>query len=73
MGQAGVPAREAPSASPLAVEVHAIDYIPHRERHGRPWHLGALWFVGNAELVSFATGPIGIAAGLNFAPSSARC
>ena len=67
MAQAGVPAREAPSASPLAVEVHAIDYIPRGERHGRPWHLGALWFTGNAELVSFATGPIGITLGLNFA------
>jgi nucleobase:cation symporter-1, NCS1 family len=67
MGQAAVPAREAGSASPLAVEAHAIDYIPRRERHGRPWHLAALWFTGNAELVSFATGPIGIGLGLNFA------
>ena len=67
MGEAAVPAREAGTASPLAVEVHAIDYIPRRERHGRPWHLGALWFTGNAELVSFATGPIGIHLGLNFA------
>jgi NCS1 family nucleobase:cation symporter-1 len=68
MGQpAALPAREAGPASPLAVEVHAIDYIPRRERHGRPWHLGALWFVANAELISFATGPIGIHIGLNFA------
>jgi NCS1 family nucleobase:cation symporter-1 len=67
MGEAAVPAREAGAASPLAVEVHAIDYIPRSERHGRPWHLGALWFTGNAELVSFATGPIGIGLGLNFA------
>jgi NCS1 family nucleobase:cation symporter-1 len=67
MGQAALPAHEAGSASPLAVEVHAIDYIPRRERHGKPWHLGTLWFTGNAELVSFATGPIGITLGLNFA------
>jgi NCS1 family nucleobase:cation symporter-1 len=67
MGQAGVAPREAGSASPLGVEAHAIDYIPRSERHGRPWHLGALWFVGNAELISFATGPIGISLGLNFA------
>jgi NCS1 nucleoside transporter family len=70
MGQVGVPPREAGSASPLAVEVHAIDYIPRKERHGRPWHLGTLWFTGNAELVSFATGPIGISLGLNFAWTS---
>jgi len=34
---------------------------------GRARDLGPVWFVGNAELVSFATGPIGIVLGLNFA------
>jgi NCS1 family nucleobase:cation symporter-1 len=67
MAQAGVPPVDASAAAPLNVEVRSIDYIPRSERHGRPWHLGAIWFVGNAELVSFATGPIGISLGLNFA------
>jgi hypothetical protein len=67
MSQAGVAPRKAGPASPLAVETRTIDYIPRGERHGRPWHLGALWFVANAELISFATGPIGIGLGLNFA------
>lgn len=67
MAQAGVPPVDASAAVPLNVEVRSIDYIPRSERHGTAWHLGAIWFVGNAELVSFATGPIGISLGLNFA------
>jgi len=67
MAQAGVPPVDAGAAAPLNVEVRSIDYVPRSERHGKTWHLGAIWFVGNAELVSFATGPIGISLGLNFA------
>jgi NCS1 nucleoside transporter family len=67
MAQAGVPPVDASATAPLNVEVRSIDYIPRSERHGAAWHLGAIWFVGNAELVSFATGPIGISLGLNFA------
>ncbi|HZD71697.1 MAG TPA: cytosine permease [Actinomycetes bacterium] len=66
MAQA-VPPVDAGAAAPLNVEVRSIDYVPRGERHGKAWHLGAVWFVGNAELVSFATGPIGISLGLNFA------
>src|SRR6266498_3263346 len=67
MAHAGVPPVDASAAAPLNVEVRSIDYVPRSERHGKAWHLGAVWFVGNAELVSFATGPIGISLGLNFA------
>jgi nucleobase:cation symporter-1, NCS1 family len=56
-----------PDRGGLGIEVRSIDYIPHSERHGRARDLGPVWFVGNAELVSFATGPIGIVLGLNFA------
>jgi nucleobase:cation symporter-1, NCS1 family len=51
----------------LGIEVRSIDYIPERERHGEVKHLGSVWFVGNAELITLATGPIGIFLGLNFA------
>jgi NCS1 nucleoside transporter family len=54
-------------ASRLGIEVRSIDYIPEREREGEVKHLGAVWFVGNAELITLATGPIGIYLGLNFA------
>jgi NCS1 nucleoside transporter family len=61
---------EQPDRAGLGLEVRSIDYIPRNERHGRARDLGAVWFVGNAELVSFATGPIGIVLGLNFAWTS---
>lgn len=47
------------------VEHHSIDYIPNRERHGKPWHQATLWFMANAELATLAIGLIGIGAGLS--------
>src|SRR3954451_20781803 len=51
--------------NPGTVEVRSIDYVPVEERHGKPRHLGPVWFQGNAELVTLAVGAIGVAAGLN--------
>jgi NCS1 nucleoside transporter family len=51
--------------APTAVEVRSIDYVPLKERHGKAWHLGPVWFQGNAQLATVATGAIGVAAGLN--------
>src|SRR5579875_82606 len=51
---------------PTRVETRSIDYVPIRERHGRVWHLGPLWFAGNAQLASLAIGAAGVAAGLSF-------
>ena len=48
-----------------AVEVHSIDYIPERERHGKVWNQATLWFLANAELATLAIGLIGISAGLS--------
>jgi nucleobase:cation symporter-1, NCS1 family len=48
-----------------SVEVRSIDYVPVSERHGKPWHLGPVWFQGNAQLSTLAVGAIGVAAGLN--------
>src|ERR1700759_64143 len=47
------------------VEIRSIDYVPVSERHGKPWHLGPVWFQGNAQLSTLAVGAIGVAAGLN--------
>ncbi len=49
-----------------AVEVRSIDYVPLRERHGKAWHLGPVWFQGNAQLATLAVGLIGGSLGLNF-------
>jgi NCS1 family nucleobase:cation symporter-1 len=48
-----------------AVEVRSIDYVPLRERHGQLWHLGPLWFMGNAQIATLAVGVVGVSAGGN--------
>src|SRR6185312_9210270 len=47
------------------VEIRSIDYMPVSERHGKPWHLGPVWFQGNAQLSTLAVGAIGVSIGLN--------
>ena len=47
-------------------EVRSIDYVPIRERRGRPWNLWPIWFTGGAHLATIATGSFGIAMGGNF-------
>src|SRR5918912_1540067 len=34
------------------LEVRSIDYVPLNERHGQLWHLGPLWFMGNAQIAT---------------------
>jgi NCS1 family nucleobase:cation symporter-1 len=48
-----------------AVEVRSIDYVPLRQRHGKLWHLGPLWFMGNAQIATLAVGVVGVTAGGN--------
>jgi NCS1 family nucleobase:cation symporter-1 len=48
------------------IEVRSIDYVPVSERHGKPWHLGPVWFQGNAQISTLAVGLIGVSLGLNF-------
>jgi purine-cytosine permease-like protein len=47
------------------IETHSIDYIPLDERRGKVWHLWPVWFTGDAQLATLATGGIGIALGLS--------
>jgi NCS1 family nucleobase:cation symporter-1 len=53
------------SARQSAVEVRSIDYVPLAERHGKLWHLGPLWFMGNAQIATLAVGVVGVSAGGN--------
>ena len=48
-----------------ALEVRSIDYVPLDERHGKLWHLGPLWFMGNAQIATLAVGVVGVSAGGN--------
>ena len=47
------------------IELRSIDWVPHEERHGKVWHLGAVWFSGSAELSTLATGVLAISLGGN--------
>lgn len=49
---------------PLRIEGRSIDYVPRSERHGRVWHQGPFWFMGNFVLVTMVTGFIGPSVGL---------
>src|SRR3954471_3520679 len=53
------------SARQSGVEVRSIDYVPLSERHGELWHLGPLWFMGNAQIATLAVGVVGVSAGGN--------
>lgn len=49
----------------LGIETRCIDYVPHAERHGKIWHLGAIWFSGSTQIATLAVGAIGVAMGAN--------
>ena len=51
--------------SALAIEKRSIDFVPLSERHGRLSDQVTIWFAGSAQLLSLATGAIGITLGLN--------
>lgn len=45
------------------IERRSIDYVPLAERHGSAWHLAPIWFSGNAQLATVATGAVGMLLG----------
>jgi purine-cytosine permease-like protein len=53
------------SATAQGIELRSIDWVPHAERHGKVWHVGPVWFSGNAELTTMATGVTAISLGGN--------
>jgi nucleobase:cation symporter-1, NCS1 family len=53
------------SATARGIELRSIDWVPHTERHGKAWHVGPVWFSGNAELTTMATGVTAISLGGN--------
>ncbi|MFK0003323.1 purine-cytosine permease family protein [Paenarthrobacter sp. NPDC090522] len=57
-------ANAARSNAPI-FERRSIEYIPRRERHGKPWHVTPVWFTSSANLASLAIGTIGVLSGLN--------
>jgi len=47
----------------ISVEKRSIEYVPIAERHGKVWHLWPVWFSGDANLATVATGVVGVALG----------
>jgi nucleobase:cation symporter-1, NCS1 family len=60
--------RTEPTEVPVSLttpEVHSIDFIPDRERHGTVRQQGVFWFLSNAQTLSVAVGFTGITLGLS--------
>ena len=62
---AAPPAEGRPAQTEQGIELRSIDWVPHEERHGKVWHIFAVWFSGNAELTTFLTGAAAITLGGN--------
>ncbi|AFA75970.1 putative permease, nucleobase cation symporter-1 family (NCS1) [Gordonia polyisoprenivorans VH2] len=50
----------------VTVEQRGIEYIPHEERHGRTWHLGAMWSGLVLNVLTVVYGTILVQLGLNW-------
>jgi NCS1 family nucleobase:cation symporter-1 len=58
--------RPTPAPSRIrGIEVRSIDWVPDSERHGKVWHQGPLWFLGNFQYFTIPIGFIGPAFGLS--------
>ena len=47
------------------IERRSIDYVPENERHGKVWHQGPFWFLGNFQFFTITIGFIGPGLGLS--------
>jgi nucleobase:cation symporter-1, NCS1 family len=47
------------------IETRSIDWVPEDERHGKLWHQGPLWFLGNFQYFTIPIGFVGPAMGLS--------
>jgi nucleobase:cation symporter-1, NCS1 family len=59
------PIEEIEGALLSQIEVHSIDWIPDRERHGKNWQQTMLWFLGNFQYFTIPIGFVGPLAGLS--------
>lgn len=57
----------------LAIEPHGIEHIPARERHGKPYLQGTIWFAAQINFVTVLIGSLAIVFGLGFWPAVITC
>ena len=61
-GELAMATVESPTRTPSGIsgiEVRSIDWIPDSERHGKVWHQGPFWFLGNFQYFTIPIGFIG--------------
>jgi nucleobase:cation symporter-1, NCS1 family len=57
----------------LAIEPHGIEHIPARERHGKPYLMGTIWFAAQINFVTVLIGSLAIVFGLGFWTAVITC
>ena len=57
---------QAAMATQGGLEIHAHDYVPLNERHGKASDLFSLWFGENMQIFAVVTGALAVVLGLNF-------
>jgi NCS1 family nucleobase:cation symporter-1 len=57
----------------LAVEPHGIEHITARERHGKPYLQGTIWFAAQINFVTVLIGSLAIVFGLGFWTAVLTC
>lgn len=62
---AATKASTAGDTSIRGIEVRSIDYVPASERHGKVWHQGPFWFLGNFQFFTITIGFVGVGLGLS--------
>ena len=57
----------------LVVEPHGIEHIPDKERHGKPYLQGTIWFAAQINFVTVLIGSLAVVFGLGFWPAVITC
>src|SRR4051794_37128904 len=57
----------------MVIEPHGIEHIRDRERHGKPFHQGTIWFAAQINFVTVLIGSLAIAFGLGFWTAAITC
>jgi nucleobase:cation symporter-1, NCS1 family len=57
----------------LVVEPHGIEHIPARERHGKPYLQGTIWFAAQINFVTVLIGSLAVVFGLGFWAAVLTC
>jgi nucleobase:cation symporter-1, NCS1 family len=57
----------------MVIEPHGIEHIHDRERHGKPFHQGTIWFAAQLNFVTVLIGSLAVGFGLGFWTAAITC